>query len=219
MSRWLPKKRLVRPRRKRRSLKAVFGLGNPGLEYALTRHNAGFQVVDLYRRIHRLKRRGILVRSCLVYRGDDLLLAKPMTFMNESGEAVASVLKRFDVAKEDSLIVYDDLDLPLGTMKVLPGGGPGTHKGMISVLSALGSREVPRLRIGIGREEREEETVDYVLGTFSSSEWSALVPVLERAVDAVDFFRSSDIDVVMTKFNRRDGDLAPAENAGTLRDP
>ena len=131
-------------------MKAVFGLGNPGLEYAPSRHNVGFDVVDLYRKRHAPRLKARLIGSAIVYESRDLFLVKPMTYMNASGEAVRAVIDRFRIAYQDALVVYDDLDILLGEMKILASGGPGSHKGMISVISALGSVEIPRLRIGIG---------------------------------------------------------------------
>jgi len=189
-------------------VKAVFGLGNPGRDYALTRHNVGFEVVDLYRAVHRLRRKGRIEHSALVYSEDELLLSKPMTFMNESGQAVRGVLASHRIPPEDALIVYDDLDLPLGRMKALSAGGAGTHKGMASVIAALGTEQIPRLRIGIEIEERLETGRDFVLDRFTDCEWGRVLPVLEDAVDAIDLFRREGISAVMTRFNRRDDPVA-----------
>ena len=126
-----------------------------------------------------------------------------MTYMNASGEAVRAVIDRFRIAYQDALVVYDDLDILLGEMKILASGGPGSHKGMISVISALESVEIPRLRIGIGSERRPQDQVDYVLGRFTDSEWETVSSVIERSVEAIDTFRTEDINTVMTRFNRR----------------
>ena len=189
-------------------MKAVFGLGNPGLAYVLTRHNVGFEVIDLYRKVHRLRRKGRIESSALVYSTGGLLLVKPMAFMNESGTAVRGVLSKHSVSPADALIVHDDLDLPLGRMKLLGAGGPGTHKGVSSVLSALGTEEVPRLKIGIEIDERGEAGIDFVLDRFSPAEWERVLPALECAVEAIDLFRTTDIHAVMTRYNRREGALA-----------
>jgi len=189
-------------------VKAVFGLGNPGRAYALTRHNVGFEVVDLYRKVLRLRRKGRIESSALVYSTGDMLLVKPMTFMNDSGAAVRGVLSKHSISPADALIVHDDLDLPLGRIKVLGAGGPGTHKGMSSVLGALGTDEVPRLKIGIEIDERGEAGIDFVLDRFSPAEWERVVPALERAVEAIALFRTADIHAVMTRFNRRGTTLA-----------
>ena len=185
-------------------MKAVFGLGNPGLDYALTRHNVGFEAVDLYRKVHRLRRKGRIKHSALLYRHRDLLLVKPMTFMNESGVAVRSVLASHRIDPGDALIVYDDLDLPLGRIKILGAGGAGSHNGMRSILDALGTEKIPRLRIGIEADDREQAGRDFVLDRFTPEEWARVVPALERAVDALTLFARADIGAVMTRFNRRD---------------
>lgn len=202
-------KRLLLPRRRAKSprkedgLKAVFGLGNPGIEYVLTRHNVGFSVIDLYRKAHCHEEKGRILSSSLVYQTENLLLIKPMTYMNASGEAVSEIIDRFKLAFPDVLIIYDDLDLPLGRMRILPKGGAGTHKGMLSILEVLGTEAIPRLRIGIGMESRSQDTIDYVLGRFMPREWEELTPILERSVDAIEAFRTQDIDTVMTRFNQR----------------
>jgi PTH1 family peptidyl-tRNA hydrolase len=185
-------------------VKAVFGLGNPGLTYVLTRHNVGFEAIDLYRKLHRVRRKARIQHSALVYRHRDLLLCKPMTFMNDSGRAVRGVLAKHRVSASDALIVYDDLDLPLGRIKVLSSGGAGSHNGMKSVLEALGTEDVPRLRIGIEVEERRQTGRDFVLDRFTPEEWSRVVPAIERTVDAIALYARADIDAVMTQFNRRD---------------
>lgn len=184
-------------------MKAVFGLGNPGLDYTLTRHNVGFAVIDLYRKVYRHKRKGRIACSSLIYRAEDLLLIKPTTYMNASGESIREIVDRFGIALSDLLIIYDDLDLPLGRMRIIPSGGAGTHKGMLSILDAVGAETVPRLRIGIGVSPRPENAIDYVLGRFNEEEWQTLYPVLEDGVEAVEAFRTCNIDEVMTRFNRR----------------
>ncbi len=198
----LPRRRAKNPR-KEDGLKAVFGLGNPGIEYALTRHNVGFSVIDLYRKAHCHGEKGRILCSSLVYQTENLLLTKPMTYMNASGEAVSAIIDRFKVALPNVLIIYDDLDLPLGRMRILPKGGAGTHKGMLSILEVLGTEAIPRLRIGIGMESRSQDTIDYVLGRFVPREWEELIPILERSVDAIEAFRTQHIDMVMTRFNQR----------------
>ncbi len=183
-------------------IKAVFGLGNPGLPYTLTRHNIGFEVVDLYRKVHRTRKKGRIEGSALVYSIDDLLLVKPMTYMNESGLAVRAVLEKHRVAPRDALIVYDDLDLVLGRIRILASGGAGSHKGMKSVIQSLGTEDIPRLRIGIEAENREESGRDFVLDRFSKNEWNQMLPAVRNAVEAIDVFCDRGIDETMTRFNR-----------------
>ncbi|TFH10302.1 MAG: aminoacyl-tRNA hydrolase [Candidatus Atribacteria bacterium] len=183
-------------------IKAVFGLGNPGRPYALTRHNIGFEVVDLYRKMHEAGMKGRIEGSALVYSIGDLLLVKPMTYMNESGVAVRAVLDKHRVPPCDAIIVYDDLDLALGRIRILAAGGAGSHNGMKSVIRALGTEDIPRLRIGIETEARGESGHDFVLDRFSKNEWKVVLPALQSAVEAIDVFCGRGIDEAMTRFNR-----------------
>jgi len=185
-------------------LKAVFGLGNPGLNYALTRHNVGFQVIDLYRRLNRLSGKGRIEDGGLVYRDADLLLVKPLSYMNHSGPVVKAILDRHGIPLSDTLIVHDELDLPLGGMKVRPSGGAGSHKGVRSVLAALRTADFPRLKIGIEVEGRTAPGSRFVLERFTEEEWERILPVLERAASAIDLFRGAGIEAVMARFNRAD---------------
>ncbi len=139
-----------------------------------------------------------------------------MTYMNESGRAVREVVERFGLEPADILIVYDDLDIPLGRFRILPKGGPGTHKGMRSVLEALGSEEIPRLKIGIGVKERDQDAVNFVLSRFPEDEWKTIVPVLRRAAEAIELFRTETIETVMNRFNRRDPHVAPRSPGAIL---
>ena len=183
-------------------IKAVFGLGNPGLPYALTRHNIGFEVVDLYRKVHRTRKKGRIEGSALVYSLDNLVLVKPMTYMNESGLAVRAALEKHHIEPSDAMIVYDDLDLVLGRIRILAAGGAGSHKGMKSIIQALGTEEIPRLRIGIETETRQESGRDFVLDRFSKDEWVQVLPAVRSAVEAIDVFCDRGIDEAMTRFNR-----------------
>ena len=185
-------------------MKAVFGLGNPGLAYGLTRHNVGFQAVDLYRKVHRLKKKGRIESSALVYSHNDLLLVKPMTYMNASGPAVRGVLQRHGLSPADAIVIYDDLDLAFGRIRVLEGGGPGSHNGMRSVVRALQTDAIPRLRVGIEQEGRTKVGRDYVTDRFTPDEWQRIVPVLEDVVRAIDVYRDEGLQAAMNRFNRRD---------------
>ncbi len=189
-------------------MKAVFGLGNPGQAYALTRHNVGFDVIDLYRKVHRHRGKGRIEHSALVYSAGELLLVKPMTFMNDSGTAVRGLLAARRIEPGDALVVHDDLDLPLGRIKLLDRGGAGTHKGMQSILDAMATDRIPRLKVGIEVEHRTIPGRDFVLERFSPEEWSELLPALETAVAAIERFRIDGIDAAMTRTNRRNRALA-----------
>ena len=191
-------------------MKAAIGLGNPGLAYALSRHNVGFHVIDLYRQVERRVGRGRRRCSARVYRHGDLLLAKPMTGMNASGEAVSRLVSLYALHPQDLLLIHDDLDLPLGRMRIVPGGGAGTHKGVLSVHETLETCRVPRMKIGIEAEDRELDGATFVLRSFSEGEWNDLSPILRRAAAAIAAFRRHPLDQVMTEFNTEPGTVAAA---------
>ena len=144
----------------------IVGLGNPGLEYARNRHNVGFHCLDRLAQAHNLdirrrKKRARVAKGTIA--GQQVVLAMPQTFMNESGRAVGPLTQFFQVELERLLVIYDDLDLPPGTIRIRPGGGSGGHKGMRSIIQYLGSQEFARLRIGIGRPPGRMDPADYVL--------------------------------------------------------
>ena len=184
-------------------MKLVVGLGNPGPRYANNRHNVGFQCV---RRIavQYGSSRHKLISNALVtpvqIRGIKVALARPLAFMNRSGRAVASLSRRYAVALADLLVVYDDLDLPLGRIRLREGGGAGGHKGMLSIIDSLGGDSFPRLRIGIGRPA-EDEPSDYVLSDFAPDEVSTVEATYELAIAAVESFVTGGIVVAMNTFN------------------
>ncbi|MEN3011086.1 MAG: aminoacyl-tRNA hydrolase [Candidatus Bipolaricaulaceae bacterium] len=158
-------------------MRAVVGLGNPGPEYAATRHNLGFWVLN--RLLAQGRWRAQRFPWGEVFRQGEAALLRPLTFMNLSGQAVAALLQRFPLAPGDLLVVYDDVALPLGEVRLRPRGGPGSHRGMQSVLAALGTEEVPRLRIGIGPAPPGQDLAAFVLAPPAPEE----IPVLERACD------------------------------------
>ena len=165
-------------------MKIVIGLGNPGRDYAATRHNLGFMVVDeLARRTGassgRKRFRSEIAEGTLA--GEKLILVKPQTYMNLSGHAVREVVTWYRAVREDLLIVLDDLDLPFGILRLRADGSAGGHNGLTSVLEQLGSRAVPRLRLGIGRGPHEAKT--QVLSRFSPGEAQALPMVIGAAAD------------------------------------
>lgn len=134
--------------------------------------------------------------------GVDVVLAKPTTYMNQSGAAVAGLVQRWHIALPDLLVVYDDMDLPMGRVRLRPKGSAGGHHGMESIIAGLGSQEFPRLRVGIGRPEGERGGIDYVLGRFSSTEMETLDDVLAKVSQALDSFLLEGLDKAMSKFNR-----------------
>jgi PTH1 family peptidyl-tRNA hydrolase len=201
-------------------VKLIAGLGNPGPRYADSRHNVGFRVVDEVARrwtadVSRYDRHFEGLLSQATPGGDTVLLLKPLTYMNESGRSVAAVWRFYKLAAADVLIVHDDLDLPVGQVRLRAGGSSGGHKGMDDVIRYLGSDEIPRLRIGIGKVHRDA-TVEYVLSRFEPQERPAIETALGRAADAVDCWRTHGIEAAMNEFNRRpdeksSGGPAPAD--------
>lgn len=184
-------------------IRLVAGLGNPGREYEGTRHNAGFLVVD------RLAARlGLELKFSSAWQtlwgrtGDGCIFLKPMTFMNASGRAVRACAGFYKVGPAETLVVYDDLALSLGQLRLRKGGSSGGQNGMESVIDHLGTSEVPRLRVGIGGTKGGHSMVDHVLGTFTRAEREALDVAIERAADAVEHARQHGIEASMNLFNR-----------------
>ena len=185
----------------------VVGLGNPGEEYAGTRHNAGFLLVQRVARARGVELRGraFKARTALV-RGradDDVMLALPQTFMNRSGVAVREILARKEIPPARMVVAYDDLDIPLGEIRIRKRGSPGTHKGMISIVDAIGTRDFPRLRIGIGPLPEGRDAADYVLAPFGKDERPLFERSLAEAAEALDLVLAGDANRAMARFNRR----------------
>ena len=184
----------------------VVGLGNPGDEYAATRHNAGFMLVDRLARAWGVELRGRLfkARTALARRGgDEIFLIEPKTFMNRSGSAVREALAGKDVPAERLIVAYDDLDIPLGEIRVRKKGRPGTHKGMISIVGEIRTEEFPRIRIGIGPCPAGRDAAEYVLEPFRRDERPLVDRSLGEAVDALEMILDGRIDRAMTRYNRR----------------
>lgn len=183
-------------------MRVIVGLGNPGREYSHTRHNVGFDVLDILAKRRKTRILGRQSRA-LVGRfdshGEEILLVKPQTFMNDSGAAVSAILRRHRVGPESMLVVYDDLDLPLGRLRIKPSGSSGGHKGMNSIIHHIGSGEFPRLRIGIGRKG---EAINHVLSRFNRKEREIIDPALQSAADALEMVLDEGIEAAMNVFNR-----------------
>ena len=181
----------------------VVGLGNPGPRYAGTRHNAGFHVVDLLaeRTGGRFRSRG----RCDVLEGRladvPVVLAKPRSYMNESGGPIVAVSRFYKVPVDRLTLVHDDLDLPFGTLRLKRGGGDGGHNGLRSATAALGSREYARVRFGIGRPPGRQDPADYVLRDFSAAERKDLGYLVDRAADAVEMLLSEGLEAAQNAFN------------------
>ena len=184
----------------------VVGLGNPGPRYQSSRHNLGFRCVDLLAArwgIPLTDRREKAVLAQGFQRGNKIVLAKPRTFMNNSGEAVKYLLARFGGPPGGLLVIYDDMELPLGHLRLRASGSGGNHNGMRSIIGAVQTQEIPRLRIGIGAPLPGQETIPYVLGTFEPAEEKTVADSLVHAADAVDCILAESIDIAMNRFNQR----------------
>jgi len=182
----------------------VVGLGNPGDEYARTRHNVGAEVVEILAKRHgaTLKKGRERARVDQVRIGSSLVaLAIPLTFMNESGMAVAPLARRYGVEPEQIVIVQDELDLPVGALKVKNGGGLAGHNGLRSITSHLHSDGFMRVRIGVGKPVSKEHGADHVLKKFSKRERSEIDVVLEEAADAVETIIADGVDAAMNRVN------------------
>lgn len=187
-------------------MKLIVGLGNPGPEYERTRHNVGWHVLDAFARKFRIDiarhEKNALTGTGRVA-GGSLMLAKPLTYMNLSGDAVRLLTNAYVESAADLMVVYDDIDLPLGRLRIRPNGSAGTHNGMRSIISTLGSENFPRLRIGIGAAE-QGRLRDYVLDEFTADEQPIVDRAVERAVDALVLFARGDLKRAMNQFNKDD---------------
>jgi PTH1 family peptidyl-tRNA hydrolase len=187
-------------------VKALVGLGNPGRRYAETRHNLGFRIADTFTARHAspgFRRDGSSLASEVFVAGEPVLVVKPQTFMNRSGEAVREVVERHGVRDRHLLVAHDDLDLELGTVRIKVGGGHGGHNGLRSILDQAGAGEFVRVRLGIRRPDPAIDAVDWVLEPFSSEERTEVDRVVERGTDAVDAVLRLGPERAMTEYNRR----------------
>ena len=201
-------------------MKLIAGLGNPGRRYAGSRHNIGYAVVDeLARRwqvtVDHYDRHfeGVLGEGTAG--GQTVLLLKPTTFMNESGHSVAGVVRYYKLTPADLLVIHDDLDLPVGQLRLRAAGSSGGHKGMDDVIRHLGSDVFPRLRVGIGKVHRDA-TVEYVLSRFDAQESPIIAATVERAADAAACWLQRGLAAAMNEFNRKPDD--PADGGQAPRD-
>ena len=182
----------------------IVGLGNPGREYKKNRHNVGFQVVDRLAERHGMsfnrQQNGAFVTSGFV-NGSPVIVAKPQGYMNRSGIAVAALQKFYKILPERLLIVSDDLDLPVGTIRLRPSGGSGGQNGVKNIIQRLGTEEFPRVRVGIGRPPGRMDAAAYVLQDFGAEEMDIIETVRDRAVDAIETWLSDGITLAMSRHN------------------
>jgi peptidyl-tRNA hydrolase, PTH1 family len=186
-------------------VKLFVGLGNPGKEYAITRHNAGFMVVDKLAEAFRIsldKNKFDVIYGKGKIQGNDIMLAKPQAFMNRSGSPVQKLAGFYRISCEEMLIIHDDIDLAFGRIKIKEKGGDGGHKGIRSIKDAFGGGNFTRLRIGIGRSEAGADVVDHVLGRFNPEEKALLDKIIATAMDAALTILCESAKEGMNRFNR-----------------
>src|SRR6476619_6074781 len=187
-------------------MKLIVGLGNPGDGYARTRHNAGWMVVDAFAKKFRIdltKHEKESMTGEGRVGGGSVKVAKPLTYMNLSGDAVRLLVNAYLDSTEDLIVVFDDIDLPLGKLRIRPNGSAGTHNGMRSIVAALGSEQFPRLRFGVrGASYPDVRLKDYVLDDFSDDELPTVQRNVDRAVDALFLFARGDLRRAMNEFNK-----------------
>lgn len=186
-------------------MKLVVGLGNPGEKYRRTRHNLGFLVIDQLARQKNISIDRNLCNTLIAEadnNGEKLILAKPQTFMNRSGIAVHALLNEFSGSAEDLTVVYDDLDLPFGRIRIRPKGSAGGHRGIVSITESLAGTAFSRVRVGIGRPPQGMDAVDYVLEPFSAAEVSELPELITKVAAAIEAVLKDGIERAMEIFNR-----------------
>jgi PTH1 family peptidyl-tRNA hydrolase len=182
----------------------ITGLGNPGRKFEHNRHNVGFMLLNrisnrLGDSFTKVESKALVAKSS--YLGERVILVKPQTYMNNSGVPVSSLVRYYQISLDHILIAYDDVDLPLGIIRLRPSGGSAGQKGMQSIIERLGNEEIPRLRIGTGRPPGRMEAADYVLQDFPPSELELLADTLDRAVEAVLTFLQYGVDYAMNAYN------------------
>jgi PTH1 family peptidyl-tRNA hydrolase len=188
-------------------VKLIVGLGNPGAEYRDTRHNVGFKVVDALAERWRVsdqwreKFDALHVKTLVAGGGEQVIVMKPLTFMNLSGQAVSSVSGFYKIEPADILIVTDDVALPLGRLRARREGGAGGHNGLKSIIQSLATQAFPRMRVGVGRGDDRRDLADHVLGRFEADERDTVSAAVLRAADASEVFLSEGIERVMNVFN------------------
>ncbi|MDF2521090.1 MAG: aminoacyl-tRNA hydrolase [Clostridia bacterium] len=182
----------------------VVGLGNPGDRYAATKHNVGFVTVDYFAEQHGIKFNKIKHKAVIgegTIAGEKIMLVKPQTYMNLSGECVMDIVNFYKLPLENLIVIYDDIDLPVGKVRIRPSGSSGTHNGMRSIIYLLNNQGFPRIRIGVGKQPEYMDLADYVMTKFSKEE----VPLMEEAVTksalAVEEIVHSGINIAMNKYN------------------
>ena len=203
-------------------MKLIVGLGNPGAKYRGTRHNVGFEVVEDLARRRRLEFESSPTDALMARErgpGAQVMLVKPLTYMNRSGGAVAALRRYYRIEPGGLLVVADDVNLPVGRLRARRRGSDGGHNGFASIIEALGTEAFPRLRVGVGRGRTERRLASHVLARFDAQEQEEIATAVARAADAVEAFVGDGIDAMMNRFNRKpeaaDGATRESEGAGT----
>lgn len=186
-------------------MKCIVGLGNPGKKYEQTRHNVGFMVIDELAKRHnaslsKKKFNGLYAMETI--QGEKVILLAPQTYMNLSGEAVRPLMEYYNLELDDIIVIYDDLDLPTGKIRLRQKGGHGGHNGLRSIIDQLGNKEFKRIRIGIGRPASRVPVIDYVLGKFSKEEEEEAMESIQKAADACEAWLKLPFPQVMNDFNQ-----------------
>ena len=184
----------------------IAGLGNPGKEYENTRHNAGFMVMDALAEkigadISEKKHKALCGKG--VIGGEKVILMKPQTYMNSSGESIRAAADYYKVDPEDILIVYDDISLAPGQLRIRAKGSAGGHNGIKSIIAHLGTQEFPRVKVGVGEKPSRMDLADYVLGHFSGEELAIMKESLEKVCGAVELMLEGDVDAAMNQYNKK----------------
>ena len=182
----------------------IVGLGNPGQTYVRQRHNVGFMTLDAISRKHNVsftKHRSKCLVATFRLNSNTIILSKPQTFMNLSGQSVQKLVRYYDIQLNKTLVIFDDLDLPIGGIRLRKSGGSSGHKGMQSVIELLGSETIPRLRLGIGRPPAIMNPKDYVLRPFSEHQQQLIDSLLPKVIAAVETFVIDDINTAMSNYN------------------
>jgi peptidyl-tRNA hydrolase, PTH1 family len=193
-------------------MKLIVGLGNPGKEYTSSRHNVGFMAANYFAKQHKIP-----IESKKAHArtgegevgGEKVIIAKPFTFMNKSGNSVKELMRKYDLKPEDLIVVHDDMDLPLGKIRIRVGGSSAGHKGINSIIADIGTPEFTRIRVGIGHPEVPQEergsgapkVIDYVLNGFSGEEKQLMNRVIDRVNEALDYIIKHGVQDAMTNFN------------------
>ncbi len=182
----------------------IVGLGNPGKKYAITRHNIGFEVVDEFARQNQIKMTKVKFKSVIGEGnvcGEKVLVVKPQTYMNLSGEAVMKILDYYNLPLENLIVVYDDIDVDTGKLRIRKKGSGGSHNGMRNIIYLLKQDGFPRVRVGVGRPQNGQNLADYVLGRFSKDEQELIIPIVKDSVSAIETIIKDDVDLAMNRYN------------------